>query len=126
MVLVVEAVSEAVGAVTRPPTPFKSDGCSGGMSWAWRKLYDRNPPWNGLCVDHDRAYWNGGTVEDRQWADAALLIAVAQKGYPLVAVLMWIAVRVGGSPWLPFPWRWAFGWPYGRGYADHERDKFSA
>ena len=25
-------------------------------------------------------------------------------------------VRVGGSPWWPTSYRWAYGWPYGRGY----------
>ncbi len=24
--------------------------------------------------------------------------------------IMYIGVRIGGSPWLPTPWRWGYGW----------------
>lgn len=68
-----------------PDFPFTTDGCSGGMTLLWNFLFDRNPPWNGCCVEHDKFYWQGGTAEDRRWADAGLLIGVAQKGYPLIA-----------------------------------------
>lgn len=99
--------------------PFTTDGCSGGMRWLWNKLFDRNPPWNGACIVHDKSYWRGGTAEDRRWADTELLIAVTQKGYPTIAVAMWIAVRIGGHPMLPLPWRWGYGWRYPR---DYERE----
>ncbi|MEM8629846.1 MAG: hypothetical protein AAGF74_01290 [Pseudomonadota bacterium] len=48
------------------PSPFATDGCSGGMSSAWQ-VVSRNfpdfaeahgdiPPWEACCVTHDRAY----------------------------------------------------------------------
>lgn len=99
-----------------PDYPFRSDGCSGGMTWLYRVLFKRNPPWNGCCVEHDRAYHKGGTKHERAWADTGLLIAVAQKGHPLVAILMWLAVRVGGHWILPLPWRWGYGWRFPHPY----------
>jgi hypothetical protein len=50
--------------------PFKSDGCSGGLSAGWAfvaatlpavaKLHGNRPPWEHCCVTHDRAYHVGG------------------------------------------------------------------
>jgi hypothetical protein len=25
---------------------------------------------------------------------------------------MHLGVRIGGHPWLPFPWRWGYGWDW--------------
>lgn len=96
-----------------PDFPFTTDGCSGGMTWAWQVLTGDDPPWQGLCVEHDRAYWAGGTWEQRKAADLALCRAVVAAGHPVWALLMLLSVRVGGSPFLPLPWRWAYGyqWP---------------
>lgn len=93
---------------------FTSDGCSGGMSWAWRLIVGKAPPWEGLCVKHDRAYWAGGSRRQRREADAALMAGVIQAGYPLIARAMYASVRIGGCPWWPFPWRWGYGrpWPW--------------
>ena len=41
----------------------KYDGCSGGMSWAWRFLFRKNPPWEGCCDVHDQPYAKGGTAQ---------------------------------------------------------------
>lgn len=24
--------------------------------------------------------------------------------------IMYLGIRIGGSPWLPTPWRWGYGW----------------
>jgi hypothetical protein len=56
-----------------PDFPFTTDGCSGGMTTVWKWIWRRPPPWNELCVTHDRAYWAGGTVAARRAADRALL-----------------------------------------------------
>lgn len=96
--------------------PFTTDGCSGGMSWLWRKIARRAPPWEGACVEHDRAYWQGGTREERKGVDLWLAWQVAAAGHPVIANLMYIAVRVGGHPLLPLPWRWGYGWRWPRGY----------
>jgi hypothetical protein len=101
--------------------PFTTDGCSGGMTAGWRLLFRRDPPWNDLCVAHDRAYWAGGTVADRRKADRVLLAGVVTAGHPIFGILMWLAVRVGGHPLLPFSWRWGYGYGYPRPYSHGEK-----
>jgi hypothetical protein len=99
-----------------PDFPFKTDGCSGGMSTTWRWLFRTPPPWEGCCIGHDMAYWWGGSPWLREKADLRLAACVTAKGHPVWAALMYLAVRAGGSPWLPTSWRWGYGWRYGRGY----------
>ena len=106
---------------SKPDIPFTTDGCSGGMTWAWRTLLRRPPPWEGLCVAHDRAYWRGGTQRDRILADRALLVGVIECGYPLTGFAMYWAVRFFGSPWWRFSWRWAYGYRHpGQHYYSHD------
>ena len=38
----------------------------------------------------------------------ALLCCVAERGYPVWGMAMYLGVRVGGVPRLPTPWRWGF------------------
>jgi hypothetical protein len=102
--------------VTHPTYPFTTDGCSGGMTHVWRVVFRCDPPWNDLCVEHDKSYWAGGTVEDRRRADRKLMAGVVERGYPIWAFLMWASVRLGGHPLLPLPWRWAYGFPYPHAY----------
>lgn len=87
-----------------PPKPFKSDGCSMWPDGTWREC----------CVEHDRAYWMGGTVAERKQADVLLKKCVSAKGSSAMGFLMYAGVRAGGVPWLPTPWRWGFGWPWPR------------
>ncbi len=98
------------------PAEFQTDGCSGGMSWAWRKFLRGPPPWEDCCVKHDLTYWRGGFWKDRREADLALARCVKRHGHPVWAVLMYIGVRIGGSPIWPAPWRWGYGWEYTRRY----------
>lgn len=91
------------------------DGCSGGMSATWRGIFGKAPPWEDCCDTHDIAYAKGGTREQRGVADLKLMRCVRRHGYPLVAEKMYIAVRVGGVPWAPTPYRWGFetdSWTY--------------
>jgi hypothetical protein len=92
--------------------PFKSDGCSGGMSKAWLTVFGELPPWEGACIEHDRAYWNGGTWRDRRAADIRLRDSVVKGGWPIMGWLMYFAVRIGGSRYWPTPWRWNYGEKY--------------
>lgn len=79
------------------PAPFATDGCSGGLSLAWRGVADRlppfarthaaHPPWEPCCVTHDRAYHAAGgarTTRDshgaRLAADEALRACVRETG----------------------------------------------
>lgn len=87
----------------------KYDGCSGGMSAAWRKAFGTAPPWEHCCDLHDQPYARGGTAAQRAEADRKLRECVAANGHPAWAWAMWAAVRLGGVPWLPTPWRWGFG-----------------
>ncbi len=97
--------------------PFTTDGCSGGLSFAWRLLFGTATPWEDCCIEHDRLYWCGGTAAERRAADRALLKCVRNNGHPGWSLALWAAVRIGGHPLLPLPWRWGFGWKYPRPYS---------
>lgn len=75
------------------PAPFKTDGCSGGLSDVWAYVAERfpafaeahqaRPPWERCCVEHDRAYHGAGpdpdperSYDNRAAADAALRACV--------------------------------------------------
>src|SRR5438094_223886 len=61
-------------AMILPDLPFESDECSGPLNWFWKLLYRKNqPPWCQCCVEHDFAYWQGGTAVQRATADADLM-----------------------------------------------------
>ena len=97
--------------------PFETDGCSGGMSAAWQFFRGRPTPWEGECIEHDRAYHPGGSRAERLAADRKLRGAVAERDHPKTAAVMYYAIRLGGHPWWPLPWRWGFGYRWPRGYA---------
>ena len=92
---------------------FASDGCSSFPDGTFKQ----RELWLSCCVVHDLAYWQGGTEKQRKAADQALKECVAEVGEPTIAELMLAGVTVGGTPWLPTRFRWGYGWPYLRGYA---------
>jgi hypothetical protein len=92
--------------------PFTSDGCS---SFPNGTPQNQNL-WLNCCVKHDLAYWQGGTEQQRLDADLALEQCVANTGERDIAKLMMQGVRAGGRPLFPTPYRWGYGWPFGRGY----------
>lgn len=85
-----------------PPRTFVTDGCSAFT----------NDGWVECCVEHDAAYWCGGTAEGRRQADRQLEQCVAELGHPGLARLMYLGVRAGAPAWVPLPWRWGFGWDF--------------
>ena len=92
---------------------FSSDGCSlfPDGDFSNRKL------WCECCLDHDIAYWRGGTAEQRLKADEELRTCVRRKtGNDVLADMMFAGVRLGGGPIFPNWYRWGYGWNYGRGY----------
>lgn len=131
------------------PSPFVTDGCSGGLSVAWTTVsnlvpgfaavHRANPPWEGCCVTHDRAYHNAAgtkaaaaSYRERLAADELLRSCVLETGkqrtealtqrYPMtgaqveqlygfIAQAMFDAVRLGGGPCSGLPWRWGYGYP---------------
>ena len=92
--------------------PFNSDGCSGFPEGT----AEQQELWLHCCQQHDLAYWRGGTYTERVAADEALQACVAQVGEPVIAELMLVGVRVGGSAYFPTRFRWGYGWRYFRGY----------
>jgi len=92
--------------------PFASDGCSAFPDGT----FDDQQLWLQCCVAHDFQYWQGGSYEQRRQSDLQLQQCVTDIGQPKTAELMLAGVRVGGSPYWPTKFRWAYGWPYGRGY----------
>lgn len=93
-------------------TPFASDGCSAFPDGLLRQ----RTLWLNCCIAHDYAYWMGGSEQERKAADTELEACVATLGESEVALLMLMGVRVGGTPWLPTPFRWGYGWPYPKAY----------
>jgi hypothetical protein len=91
-----------------PPHEFTTDGCSLFFDGTWAPC----------CVDHDKAYWCGGTADQRREADHAFRGCVAKKSSSAWGGLMWLGVRAGGAPWMPFWFRWGYGWDYPRPYDD--------
>jgi len=83
--------------------PYKSDGCT---------MWPDGPNFN-CCKDHDDVYRWGGDWQQRLVCDIILMLCVKGNSGWFWAVVMFIGVRIGGSPFLPTPWRWGFGhqWP---------------
>lgn len=102
---------------------FTSDGCSlfpdGTIA--------EGSKWCDCCFEHDIAYWQGGTEQERKAADEALRDCVRERtGDQKLAETMYLGVRAGGHPVFPTWYRWGYGWDYGRGYApltDDERTR---
>lgn len=93
--------------------PFSTDGCS---------LFPNRAPigeadWCKCCLAHDLAYWRGGTAEERLKADEELRECVrASTGNGTLADAMFAGVRAGGGPYFVTPYRWGYGWKFGRLY----------
>ncbi|MFK0569902.1 hypothetical protein [Endozoicomonas sp.] len=92
--------------------PFVSDGCSRFPDG----LISQQDLWLHCCIEHDFAYWKGGTSKERLHSDQELRQCVGETGHPLIGMLMFGGVRLGGSPLWPTPFRWGFGWDYPRIY----------
>ncbi|MBB96556.1 MAG: hypothetical protein CML68_18405 [Rhodobacteraceae bacterium] len=80
------------------PSPFVTDGCSGGLSVGWSfaaeafpgfaDLHGNRPPWEECCITHDRAYHDPDALDAeasftaRRAADVTLracVVASAQE-----------------------------------------------
>jgi len=73
--------------------------------------------WCTCCVEHDIAYWQGGTKEQRDSADECLRECVyAETLNNWLADAMLQGVKAGGSAYFPVWYRWGYGWEFGRGY----------
>jgi hypothetical protein len=66
--------------------------------------------WVACCLEHDMAYWCGGTERERDEADAALGSCLEKQDSKEMGAVMGVGLGVGGAYWLPTPWRWGYGW----------------
>jgi len=98
-----------------------SDGCSAlsiPYRWLTKKLTGIAKKLSFLdhCIEHDEAYWYGGSASQRRSADDRLFWGVWKAGkgknigwkcvYGVLACGMWVIPRIVGSPKLPTPFRW--------------------
>jgi len=93
--------------VGRPSEPFRTDGCS-----MWPDGMFTGVTWQECCVEHDLAYWCGGTRQMRVEADRELQRCVAEQYGGWMGAVMRPGVLVGGHPWVPAYWRWGYGHRY--------------
>jgi hypothetical protein len=104
-------------------SPLTSDGCS---LFPDASLIN-NDDWCECCVEHDIAYWKGGTEQQREGVDTALMRCVYKKTNDhVLANVMFEGVRFGGSPYFYNWYRWGYGWPYDRKYqalTDEEKNQ---
>lgn len=113
LALAVPLTLSACATASQAMQPFSTDGCS---MFPDRSLVSK-ADWCSCCVAHDLAYWKGGTAEERLKADQELSRCVqAATGNQELAGLMFAGVRAGGGPYFFTPYRWGYGWPYGRAY----------
>lgn len=99
-------------AKTLPPKDFTTDGCT-----LFPDSFLNIVSWQDVCIEHDISYWGGGSKAERDAADAKL----KDDGNKIISGLgdmMAFAAKIGGSPLLPLPWRWGYGWTIGRGYTN--------
>ncbi|PIK14945.1 hypothetical protein [Halobacteriovorax sp. JY17] len=98
--------------ITKQLNPFFSDGCS---KWP-DGTKDKPNIWLICCFNHDKAYWLGGTKEEKFEADDKLRMCVKEHFSASMGILMYLGVAVGGIPDYKTDYRWGFGWNYDRGY----------
>ena len=111
-----------VGAVLYHVIPFKEEGVLSDFSSDGCSLFPdgsliSSNDWCHCCLEHDIAYWKGGTEAERLAADEALRDRVlASTGNAELAEAMYLDVRLGGSPYFKNWYRWGYGWSYERKY----------
>jgi hypothetical protein len=91
-----------------PPRAFKFDGCS--------MFFDSLPGYDftHACLQHDIAYWIGGSPTERSEADIAFRAEISSMGSlgPLFAPVMYAGVHIFGDTWLAriINANWGWGW----------------
>ncbi len=131
-----QLLDDVMAAQGYEPSPFTTDGCSGGLSLLWRQLSQsgNGPPFEHCCIRHDRSYHAAGQARDpvqsyraRLDADQSLRRCVEtqlQDNPSLartVSKAVYGAVRFAGGPCSGLSWRWGYGYPT---CAGQNRDSF--
>ncbi len=83
----------------KPDTPFASDGCTLVPDFDFRHC----------CVEHDKAYWLGGTPRDRAVADRRLKACISRR-HPFVGAVYYVGVRSFGHRFWPGNRKWGWAW----------------
>jgi len=115
IIALIISVSSCYAHATAPNTlnPFTTDGCSlfpdGSLS--------NDSLWLHCCRAHDFDYWQGGTQSQRVASDKRLQHCVEQVSPFGLGVMMYLGVRIGGSPMWPTSFRWGYGWNASREYS---------
>ena len=92
--------------------PIHSDGCS-----MFPDRMNVLGDWCSCCVDHDIAYWQGGTSAQKDSADQCLRECVWSVTFSdILSDAMYRGVQLGGNAFFPTWYRWGYGWNFGRGY----------
>ena len=94
LTLIIVLTAYAFTASADTLKPFTSDGCSSFPDGTFKQ----KNLWLSCCQQHDLAYWQGGTYQERLQSDFALKTCVSNVGEPQIAALMLAGVRVGGTP----------------------------
>lgn len=105
------------GANNQPPNQFTTDGCS-----MWPDEIG-NDSWSKCCIQHDIAYWCGGTEKDREEADRRLQECVTGETTAFWGDVMYLGVQLGGAPWGIMHWRWGYGWDWPRNYDEEQEEE---
>jgi hypothetical protein len=98
--------------------PFQSDGCT---TFPNSIAYPNPSKWGLCCVQHDIAYWKGGSQENRKNADKQLQACVIEQGEANLASWLYWNVHAKDSNSNSTPW--GYGWQMNRGYALHSEDE---
>jgi hypothetical protein len=87
--------------------PFTTDKCTLIPEGTWEQC----------CVEHDDDYWMGGSSNERKVVDRKFRACVqGSSNNKILPLLMYSVVRISGTPFIRTPWRWGYGWEFGRGY----------
>ncbi|MNT50012.1 Prokaryotic phospholipase A2 [compost metagenome] len=93
---------------------FSSDGCSMSPDGSILLFKTEFVP---CCVQHDVAYWQGGTAAEKLTADKNLRTCIAEKSKSnFIANVYYRGVRMGGGASLPTSFHWGYGWEKRRHY----------
>ncbi len=106
--------------------PFTTDGCSMIGDGATKEVdgVKTEISWQHCCVEHDIAYWKGGTSEQRETADKKMRQCLRETGMSSEkATAFYLGVRFAQGFLTHSIFRWGNGWKYVRGFEPHTPDE---
>jgi hypothetical protein len=102
------ALADEQASVRSPLKEFETDGCSTAPDGT----LGEPKRWLHCCIEHDQAYFMGGTYDRKVAADTLFYVCMAQECGDNIATLYLAAVTAFGGPFLPTDYRWGYGWDY--------------